>query len=33
MTTMKAFVTYIFAAMSGVCLVGGVAVLSGGRNA
>lgn len=33
MTTAKALVTYILAAMSGICLIGGVAVLSGGKGA
>lgn len=33
MTTARALVTYILAAMSGIFLVGGVAVLSGGKDA
>lgn len=31
MKTARALMAYLFAAASGVCLVGGVAVLSGGR--
>lgn len=33
MNTARALVAYLFAAVSGVCLVGGVAVLSGGKTA
>lgn len=32
MKTTRAFVTYFFAALSGMCLVGGVAMLSGGKE-
>jgi hypothetical protein len=31
MRNTQAFISYTFAAISGICLVGGIAVLSGGK--
>ena len=29
---MKAFFSYVFSTMAGLCLIGGIAILSGGRE-
>ena len=32
MTNLLSFVSYVLAAMAGICFVGGIAVLSGGKE-